>query len=219
MRVIVFCVSILVSILQGSAWSASDPAVRCTSGKLRAAGQKARARLGCHARSEGTVDPECLARASRRFEERWRKLEAKGGCAATGDVAAAEARVDAFVDDFVASLQPTTSSTTTAPPTSSSMSTTTSQTDTTTTIVCVTTTGAFTLCGQGTCGPQGRCPQGQTCSEASAGCACVGDPIPCGDARLGVHCGYGACPPGFSCGGPAGCTTGAGLPCTCRAIP
>ena len=115
MRVLVFCVGILVTILSGSGWSASDPAVRCTSSKLRAAGEKARARLNCHARGKGTVDPECLARASRRFEERWRKLEAKGGCAATGDVAAAEARVDAFVDDFVASLQPPTSSTTTAP--------------------------------------------------------------------------------------------------------
>ena len=203
----------LCALFQADAIAAQDPAVRCDIAKLRAAGQKARAFLTCYAQGAGTADPSCLARASERFEDRWRRIEAQGGCAVTGDVAAAEAKIDAFVADFVAS-------TTTVPTTSSSLSsatTTTTITVTSSTIVCVTTTGAFTLCGR-MCGAAGRCPQGQTCSEASEGCNCVGDPIPCGDPRLGVHCGYGECPPGFTCDAPAECA-GAGLPCSCRPVP
>jgi hypothetical protein len=79
----------------------------CSSAKYKEAGKKAYGKLGCHrkAAQKGVpVDPACLAKAETKYNAGFAKAEAKGDCVTTGDAAAIEAKVDAFIDDVLAEL-------------------------------------------------------------------------------------------------------------------
>ena len=100
----------LALLLPLQALPARNPGGACASGKQKAAGIKAVAKLRCYAAAAargGNVNPVCLAKAERKFAATWAKLEARGGCATTRDVSRIEAQVDAFVST-VASLLPAT---------------------------------------------------------------------------------------------------------------
>src|SRR5437867_765405 len=112
----------------------TTPAARsCGARKLKATGRKAAAKLNCHARAvlkSVAVADSCLTRAEDNFSRRWGVLEAVAGCATTNDEGTIENKVNAFVDDVVASL--TTTGSTTSTVTTTTTSTTTSSTTTTT---------------------------------------------------------------------------------------
>lgn len=176
--------------------AATDPAQRCAADKLRAAAKKAQGLLSCHASavSKGqTADPACLQRAIAKFEAKFVKIEARGGCVTSGDVGTIEGHVDAFVATLVDALPATTTSTTS-----------------TTTTSCPTSTALY--CGVNGCGgvgPPALCPTGQTCDPDS--CSCVGPPVACGDTRKPI-CQYGECPPGLTCqSDPSSCNA-----CSCQ---
>ncbi len=88
----------------------------CSAAKKRCVERKATALLACHqkAMKRGlAVDGACLQKAHDKFDGAakpnkgcFAKLEAKGGCLTAGDVAALEAKVDAFVDGVVCALDP-----------------------------------------------------------------------------------------------------------------
>src|SRR5262245_22759004 len=89
---------------------------RCAAAKLKAAGKKAKTKLGCHAKAAkqgGLVDPGCLAKAEERFTAAFGKAEGKPPCLTSGDAAAVEDSVDGLVDDAVSALPPATTTTTT----------------------------------------------------------------------------------------------------------
>jgi hypothetical protein len=77
-------------------------ASKCSAKKIKLAGDKGGYKLKCHAKAIGKgepVDAECLTKAEDKFVSGFTKEEAKGGCPTTGDAAAIEAAVDAYVDD------------------------------------------------------------------------------------------------------------------------
>ena len=92
-------------------------ASKCTAGKVKCAGKKAAAKLGCYAKALGkgtsamveTFAPGCLAKATSKFGACYDKLESKEDntkpdtvcVAGDGDKAAIEAKVDAFVAQIV----------------------------------------------------------------------------------------------------------------------
>jgi hypothetical protein len=81
----------------------------CAAKKQRETGKKAFAKLKCHAKAAhagSAPDPLCLSKAEARFSTAFAKAEGGGGCATTGDAAAIEATVDAFVGALVAALPP-----------------------------------------------------------------------------------------------------------------
>jgi len=94
----------------------------CSAGKKNCVRKKTAALLKCHekavkAGAPATVDPVCTQKAMDKFDGGlnpakgcFAKLEAKfpGGCLSTGDTAALEAKVDAFVDDVLCELGYTT---------------------------------------------------------------------------------------------------------------
>jgi cysteine-rich repeat protein len=80
---------------------------KCSSGKVKASGKKAAARTGCYAKAvtKGlAVDAGCLQKATDKFTKAFTKAESKGDCLSTGDLAAIEAKVDAFAADVAADL-------------------------------------------------------------------------------------------------------------------
>ncbi len=88
-------------------------ASRCAGKKLKASGKKTRKRLACHQRAIGEdtrVDPACLDKETVKFDERFAAAEEQPDCLTTGDTAATEATVDAFIDAMVAALRPVTPS-------------------------------------------------------------------------------------------------------------
>jgi len=88
----------------------------CSSKKKLCVAKKEAALLKCHTTAEktgATVDAACLQKAHEKFDGGatpsqgcFAKLEAKGGCLTTGDTAALEGKVDAFVSDVVQGLDP-----------------------------------------------------------------------------------------------------------------
>jgi hypothetical protein len=185
---------VLGLLMAQPAWSAPDPAQRCAADKLRAAAKKAQGLLTCHASavSKGQVaDPACLQRAMAKFEAKFAKIEARGGCVTVGDVGTIEGHVDAFVDVLVAALPATTTSTTS-----------------TTTTSCPPTTAFYCGLNPGSGGTSGfcpssglplLCPSGMACETTGpSSCTCAGAPKPCGDIRAPL-CQYGTCPDGQTC--------------------
>jgi hypothetical protein len=81
---------------------------KCSAGKKKNTGGKLAGKLGCIAKAfgkaPGTVDPACLLKAETKFSTAWGKLEAKPPCLTTGDAAALEAKVDAFMNDVINAL-------------------------------------------------------------------------------------------------------------------
>ncbi len=81
----------------------------CASQKLKAICAKQKALLTCHAKAEKRGVPLsslCIFKAQSKFIATINKIDAKGGCQLTGDAAALEVSVDAFVDDVVCHLHP-----------------------------------------------------------------------------------------------------------------
>jgi hypothetical protein len=187
-------VGLIVLVLAQSAPAASNPAQRCAADKLRAAAKKAESLLTCHATavSRGqSADAACLQRAVAKFEAKFAKIEARGGCVTVGDVATIEGHVDDFVDLLVAALPATTTSTTTTTSTSCPP---------TTAFYCGLTPGSGGT--SGFCPSSGLpllCPPGMTCETTGpSSCTCAGAPMPCGDIRAPL-CQYGTCPDGQTC--------------------
>jgi hypothetical protein len=80
------------------------PAQKCTASKLKAAGNKALAKVRCNA--QAIVNPNCLVRAETRFTKAFQRAEAKGGCLTTADAATIETLVDAFVGNVILAVGP-----------------------------------------------------------------------------------------------------------------
>ncbi len=83
----------------------------CSSAKKRCAAKKASALLKCHAKAEAKavpVDPACVTKVETKFVACFTKAETKIPCLTTGDTAAIEAIVDAFVNDAVCQIDPAT---------------------------------------------------------------------------------------------------------------
>jgi hypothetical protein len=74
---------------------------KCTAAKLGAAGKKASAKGKCRQKeqSKGALDPVCISKAEATYASGWGKAETKGDCQTTGDQAAIEAKIDAFILD------------------------------------------------------------------------------------------------------------------------
>ncbi len=82
---------------------------KCTALKYKAAGQAALTKAKCKAdaaKSGGTVDPLCLAKADAKLTKKWAKAEAKGDCIAAADLSDGQAAVDAFVAASMDALEP-----------------------------------------------------------------------------------------------------------------
>jgi hypothetical protein len=75
---------------------------KCSAAKKKCACKKASYKLGCYSKSTNKgilVDPACLAKAEAAFVKCFNKAETKVPCLTTGDAAAIEAKIDAFVED------------------------------------------------------------------------------------------------------------------------
>jgi hypothetical protein len=83
---------------------------KCTGAKLKVAGKKAASKTKCLSKAAAKalpVDGACISKAEGKFSAGWTKAEGKGDCLApTGDVAAIEGKVDAFLDDLDSELLP-----------------------------------------------------------------------------------------------------------------
>ena len=83
---------------------------KCTQSKLKETGDKAGRKLDCYAKAVANghvVDGGCLSKAEVKFSQEFADAEDKGDCLApTGDTAAIEAKVDAFVSDLFDELAP-----------------------------------------------------------------------------------------------------------------
>ena len=89
---------------------------KCQARKKKCVKKETAALLACHVKAEqsGALDQTCLDKAKARFDGGTKptkgcfaKLEKKGGCLTTGDAAAVDAQVQAFVLDVVHALDPT----------------------------------------------------------------------------------------------------------------
>ena len=100
-RMLVGVVGVPLSLLTAvrAVDAAATRAEKCAAAELKAAGQKAAAKLRCHekALTQGkAVTSACLAGANARFAVGFAKVEARG-CATADDLAEIEDRVDRFV--------------------------------------------------------------------------------------------------------------------------
>jgi hypothetical protein len=76
---------------------------KCAADKIKAACKKSTCKAGLEAKEAQTgtaPDPAKLAKCEASFSKSYAKAESKGGCPTTGDAAAVEAKVDAFVTDL-----------------------------------------------------------------------------------------------------------------------
>jgi len=92
---------------------------KCSAGKKKCVNKKAAGLLKCRAKCQkdpakcGVVETECRNKAIAKFDGGTKgfagscfgKLEAEGGCPTVGDMAALEAKVDAFVADVLSELE------------------------------------------------------------------------------------------------------------------
>ena len=175
---------------------------KCTKKKLLAAGKKTLGKAKCHAKAadQGSgVDADCLTKAEDKFDKAFTKAEAASDCAApTGDAGAIEAKIDAFIADVVAALDPplcgldggTFTCGGGCPPGD----------------VCASSGGSITcgcfptsfLCGAA-CGPAAGCPGGDAglrCEGPAPGCACcliAGRPCSINGDCCSASCVSGSC--------------------------
>src|SRR5262245_40231815 len=91
----------------GVAFAAGTPQgpSKCSGGKVKSAGKKAAAKLGCLSKAVGkglaSTDSTCLAKAEVKFSAAIAKADGKGpDCLTTGDTAAIEAKIDALLTDI-----------------------------------------------------------------------------------------------------------------------
>lgn len=88
---------------------------KCAGGKEKCVSTKVAGLLKCHVKAEstGVLDPTCVQRVKDKFDggpvppnSCFARQEAHYTCFTTGDTAALEAKVDAFIDDVVQELDP-----------------------------------------------------------------------------------------------------------------
>ena len=83
---------------------------KCQAGKIKAAATKTSCLLGLKAKAAATgnilepLDPVKVAKCLEKYATAFSKLEDKGGCATSGDAAAIEGKIDAFVDGTSSAL-------------------------------------------------------------------------------------------------------------------
>jgi hypothetical protein len=108
-------IAVILTLGIGAAYAQN----KCLAGKIKCVNKKMASLLKCHEKAERkgvTVDQACLAKGVAKFDGGTKgiayscfgKLEAKneGPCVTFGDLAAQEAKVDAFVADVVTELDP-----------------------------------------------------------------------------------------------------------------
>jgi hypothetical protein len=113
--------TLVLATLGDAPRAATDPAAACSAMKARAVGKNAYDEMKCQAAAarEGTVDPSCIEKAEEKLALAFTRAEQGDGCAAVGNAAALQSRVDGFVAGTVAALPgvtPTTTTTTIPPP-------------------------------------------------------------------------------------------------------
>jgi hypothetical protein len=95
---------IALGLAAGDGAAAVPAPQKCAATKLKAAGKKIVGLTACAskaAKQGAEVDPACIVKAETAFGTAWAKVEAKGGCATTGDAAA----VEGVVDDELSALE------------------------------------------------------------------------------------------------------------------
>lgn len=103
----VACTFAGVTLTSRPARAIATPGQKCSAAKMKAAGKKAKAQLGCYAKATlqgGMVDQACLTKAGAALFKAFQKAEQKGGCATVTDAAAIESMVDGFVAAIAAAL-------------------------------------------------------------------------------------------------------------------
>jgi hypothetical protein len=148
----------------------------CESDKIKAAAKKASCKSALESKQAskgGTIDPAKVAKCEATFSKSFAKAELKGGCNTTGDAAAIEAKVDAFVDDADTEINPTTSTTTstTSSTTTSTTTSTTSSTTTSTTSSTTTSTSTSTIATTSTTSSTTTSTTSSTTTSTLACCA------------------------------------------------
>jgi hypothetical protein len=195
----------------------------CSAAKKMCVAKKAAAILKCHSKNEkppAGLTPAnfatCLQKAKDKFDGGanpakgcFAKLEAKfpgAGCLTTGDTAALEAKVDAFVDDVVCELDAGSGTcptpTPTPPPTPTSTPT---------------PAGCFPN-GQNGCATNAQCCS-LNCMFGQCQTPTCSDGIKNGN-ETGIDCGGGTCSTcgtGQGCNGGSDCTSGVCMGGTCQA--
>jgi hypothetical protein len=82
---------------------------KCSVGKMKAVGDATAARLECFMdafRGDAIIDPSCIEKPLAHFAAIWSKLEDNGGCLTVGDIALLDAKIDDFVAQIIADLDP-----------------------------------------------------------------------------------------------------------------
>ena len=101
----------LTMVLAGGASAARlDPAVACGFAKMHAALKASSSLNACfqHAITTGSdPDPTCVDAAHARLRTTFAKIDAKGGCSATGDAPSVELLVDRFSEELAQELNGT----------------------------------------------------------------------------------------------------------------
>jgi hypothetical protein len=98
--------------------AAADPAAKCVAGKNKAATAALGASLECHRKAliaGADVDPACLEATAVRFATAFQKVEARGGCAVTGNGLALALATEICLAEIVAKTPVTVTTTTTLP--------------------------------------------------------------------------------------------------------
>jgi hypothetical protein len=103
----------MVLLLLGTALpsdAASSPAQKCGFAKMKAALKKSEALNACYraafAEGQTTLDPACVDGVDMKFQEKFQKIEGKGGCRTTNDAAGIENIVDRCGAQIAISLSP-----------------------------------------------------------------------------------------------------------------
>ncbi len=82
----------------------------CVAGKEKAVAEATADKLGCFEdafrRSPGTIDPNCFDKPEAKYAYIWDKLEGNGGCLTQDDDGPLQDKLDAFVADVIAALDP-----------------------------------------------------------------------------------------------------------------
>lgn len=195
---------------------------RCAAMKLKATGNKAKAKLLCYGkamRGGGSVAADCLAKAEAHFASAFAAAEHSPTCLTTRDADDVESTVDDLVAEVVAAIP-------SEPPTTTPSSTTTVTTGTTTTTTTCLADGTYGCHRGGQCCEPDLCEAtiylGSAQASFCASCVhdfdtggnltggCVEDADCCTAGHKCFHCGgfAGLCAPA----GPDGCAL-AGFPC------
>lgn len=82
---------------------------KCSVGKMKAVGDATAARLECFMdafRGDANIDPSCFERPLARFAAIWSKIEDNGGCLTVDDIGVLDTKIDDFVAEIIAELDP-----------------------------------------------------------------------------------------------------------------